>query len=400
MRQGSSLWRTDELVRQVENYVADNIGELKAFVSSSGKTAGQTRMGMSTGNPSHLGGMTVALVPREKRKKSVYKVMSELEKSLSRMPGGKITVREEFSITGRKPLAVNIKGIELDTLTAIANELMDKIKKVKGLKNVDLNWRSGNPEYQFIIDRRKAASLGLGYGNVATVIRQLVAEDKISVFREGGKEYDIVMQLPKEKRSRIKDIMKMTVTNSFGKQVPLSSIVNVKLTTGPSEIPRLDKIRYISVEADLAEGVTLSQATKKIVPVLKKYRWPAGYSWEIGGEEKERQEIFGQMFTVLGLAILFVYIILAVQFESFVHPLTIMLAIPLELVGVFSAFLITRAPLSMFGLLGIIMLTGIVVSNSILLVNYIIVLRNRGMERIDHFNFSNFNSCSSCLFAS
>lgn len=380
--QGSSLERTDNIVKKVENHISENVPELKAVISSSGKSAGQARAGTGIGGgQSHIGGMTVNIVPRKERKKSVYKIMESLDRQLSKIAGAKITVRDQFSITGKKALAVNIKGAEINTLTKIANELLDKMKTIDALKNIDLNWRAGNPEYQFIIDREKSAGLGLGYGNTATVIRQLVAEDKISTYREGGNEYDIVLQLPREKRSTLKDIMKMTVTSAAGQDVPLGSIVTVKQTTGPSEIPRLDRIRYISVEADLAGDATLSQAMGEIMPILKNYKWPAGYTWEIGGEEKERKEIFGQMFTVLGLAILFVYIILAVQFESFVHPLTIMIAIPLELFGVFGVFLITRSPLSMFGLLGIIMLTGIVVSNSILLVNYIIVLRRKGLER-------------------
>lgn len=379
--QGSSLERTDDLVKRTEKHIVANIPELKALISSSGKASGQSHSGTASSSQSHIGGMTVKVVPKNERKKSIYKIMETLEAQVAKIAGGKITVRDEFSITGKKALAINIKGPEIDTLTKTANELLDKMKKVKELKNVDLNWRAGNPEYQFIIDREKAASLGLGYGNTATVIRQLVAQDKISVYREGGNEYDIVVQLPKEKRSRLKDIMKMTILASSGQEVPLGSIVTVKQTTGPSQIPRLDRVRYISVEADLAGDKTLSQAMENIMPVLKAYKWPAGYSWEIGGEEKERKEIFGQMFTVLGLAILFVYIILAVQFESFIHPLTIMIAIPLELFGVFAVFLITRSPLSMFGLLGIIMLTGIVVSNSILLVNYIIILRHKGIPR-------------------
>ncbi|MFH1454019.1 MAG: efflux RND transporter permease subunit [Armatimonadota bacterium] len=382
--QGSSLSRTDELVKRVEKRITDTTPGLKAIISYSGKSAGQSRMSLGSGSGQpHIGGMTVSLVPKEKRKKSVYKIMKELEDSLSKMAGGKITVREEFSITGKKPIAINIKGNDLSKLTSISGEILDKIKNIKGLKNIDLNWREGAPEYQFIIDRRKVADLGLGYGNVASVIRQLVAEDKVTVYREDGDEYDIVLQLPQEERSKIKDIMKMKIITPSGKKVPLGSIAELKLTTGPSEIPRKDRIRYISIESDLQDGATLLDAKKKIMPVLKEYRWPAGYTWDIGGEEKERQEIFGQMYMVLWLAILFVYIILAVQFESFIHPLTIMLAIPLELFGVFLMFLITGSSITMFGLLGIIMLTGIVVSNSILLVNYIIVLRGRGMDRND-----------------
>ena len=381
--QGTSIERTDQIIKEVEKRLTQKIADLKAMVIVVGNQAGQQRMSMSGGSQTHLGGMTVNVLPKSERKghKSIYKIMTETEKDLFDIPGAKISVREVFSMTGKKALAINIKGPDVKKLTEIANDLMKKVSKIEELKNVDLNWRSGNPEYQLAINREKVAGLGLGYGNVATMLRQLVAEDKVSVFRQGGNEYDIIVQLPKDKRSKIADIMKMNITAPNGQQVPLSSIVDVKLTTGPSEIPRLDRMRYISVEGDIKEGATLSGAMKKINPIMKSYPFPAGYSWEIGGEEKQRQEIFGQMFTVLGIAILFVYIILAVQFESFIHPLTIMLSIPLELIGVFTFFLITRAQISMFGLLGIIMLTGIVVSNAILLVNYIIVLRGRGFSR-------------------
>lgn len=381
--QGSSIERTENLLEKVENIVVKNIPELETIIASVGKPAGETRMSTSAGSQSNLGGLTVKICPKSERKRSVYKVMKEIEAPLSKIAGVKVTVSEMFTITGQKPLAINIKGQDMERLTKIANTLLDKFKDIDGLKNVDLNWRSGNPEYQFVLDREKVASLDLGYSEVSSTLRQLLAEDKISVFRDKGKEFDIVLQIPKDKRSTISDIMKMTIKPS-GKDsadIPLGSLVTVNLTTGPNEISRMDRTRFISIESELEDGTSLTDATSKVIPILNNYNFPPGYSWEIAGEEKERQEIFGQMFTVLWLAIIFVYVILAVQFESFIHPFTIMLAIPLELIGVFSFFMLTRTPISMFGLLGLIMLTGIVVSNSILLVNYIIVLRGKGLDK-------------------
>ena len=299
------------------------------------------------------------------------------------MPGQKSRWNPCLTYPAKKPLEILIRGNNQETLAKIANGLMEKIKPIPGLKNLDLSYRSGAPEYRILVDRKKAADLGFGSQEVAMTLRALISEDEISTFRDEGNEYDIFVQLPENQRNSVKKIKSLKLATPSGKQVPLSEVAQVIPSFGPSSINRRDRSRYVSVQADTTGDVALSEVMAKVIPILNKEPMPTGYNWIIAGEEQKRQEIFGDMFQALFLAIIMVYVFLAVQFESFLHPFTIMLSVPLELGGLLGALIITNTTMTMFTLLGVIMLVGIVVSAAIVLIDYIIQRKNTGLTTLD-----------------
>ncbi|MCE1245076.1 MAG: efflux RND transporter permease subunit [Firmicutes bacterium] len=378
---GSSLDRTEKVVNDVEKYLLETYkNENDSVITDLGQSAAATEgAGSTSGSSPRFGGFTVTLIPRDKRKISMYEIMDRITDKYKDYVGAKVTVNEVFSMSGKKPLEIQIRGNDLAVLEKTANELKAKLQSVEGLKNLDLNYRPGSPEYKIKVDRQKAAMLGLGTGQISQVLRMMLAEDKVSSYRENGNEYDIFVQLPELQRDSIEKVESLKLVTPMGKQVALKEIAEIIPSSAPSSIPRKDRSRYIAVTADLTSGKSLSEVMTKVTPILNATTMPTGYTWSIAGDEKKRIEMFGDLFQALFLSIVFVYVFLALQFESFLHPLTIMLSIPLELAGVFGALIITNQMLTIFALLGIIMLVGIVVNHTIVLVDYIILRRHAGM---------------------
>lgn len=381
---GSSLSRTTKVVNDVEKYILENVPEYENVITNIGKSP-SIRHGARGGGEEapRMGGFTVVLKNADLRKKegmrNMYDVQDQIVNEFADYPGAKVRVAEIFNISGRSPIEILIKGNDLEKLARLAENLKEKLKNVEGLKNLDTNYRPGSPEYRIRVDRKKAAEVGLGSSSVYNTLRILMAEDEVSTFRDEGNEYDIFVQLPEDQRDSMEELKNLRLLTPSGRQVALKEIATVEPAFGPSSISRRDRARYVSVQADIS-GRVLSEVLEDINPILEDLKLPSGYSWTLAGEEQKRQEIFSQMFEVLFLAIILVYVFLAVQFESFIHPFTIMLSVPLELAGIFGALLLFNLTLTMFALLGVIMLVGIVVSAAIVLIDFIILRKNSGLS--------------------
>lgn len=385
---GSSLERTEKIVNVVEDFILKNTPEKHSIISDIGQGPSGVRRGAggAQGAAPRLGGITVSLKPADVRdrlgQRSMYEVQDMITERFKDYPGAKIQVESLFNISGKKPIEILIRGNDIETLAGIAENIRSKMEKVEGLKNLDLSYRPGAPEFRIKVDRKKAADVGVGAGEVGNFLRTLISEDEISTFREAGNEYDIFVQLPEEQRNSILKLKTLKLMTRSGKRVPLSEIADVTPAYGPSSITRRDRARYVSVQADTT-GRALSEVLQEVKPILQNQKFPTGYNYVIAGEEQRRQEIFAAMFQSLFLAIILVYVFLAVQFESFIHPFTIMVSVPLVLVGLVGALLITGSTMTMFTLLGLIMLVGIVVSAAIVLIDYIIQRKESGLKTFD-----------------
>ncbi|MFP4496823.1 MAG: efflux RND transporter permease subunit [Vulcanimicrobiota bacterium] len=381
---GSSIERTDKVVTDVENFVIENTPELDTVIVDVGQgPSGGEGANRGSGEVPRLGGLTVTLKSAEYRQnnnmRSMYEVQDMITERFQNYAGAQIQVQSVFNISGKKPIEILIRGNDLDKLSELAQGLKQELEVVKGLKNLDTNYRPGAPEFKVLINRQKAGQLGLKTNQVNNIIRILLSEDEVSTFREEGNEYEIFVQLPEEQRNSIEKIKTLKFLTPMGKQVTLADIAEVKSSYAPASINRRDRTRYVSVQADLT-GRVLSEVLADIQPILDKLELPTGYTYVIAGEAQEQQKIFGEMFLVMRLAIILVYVFLAIQFESFIHPFTLILAVPLELVGVFGSLLITQSTLSMFTLLGVIMLVGVVVNASIVLIDFIIQRKKTGLS--------------------
>ncbi len=321
----------------------------------------------------------VKLKPAHERKRTTDDVIAEIRKAAATIPGAKVSFETGVG-RGQAPIIITIYGDEIPELARIGQEALHKLREVPGLVDLRLNWERGAPEYQVVIDRQKAGTYGLSTFDIATAIRGLVKGEKITKFRVGGKEYDIIVRLPKASRQDIEQIKDVMLPTPTGALVPITQVAKFVETVGPTLVSRYEHRRSIEIHADKTPDQALSVVMARADKILKSIDMPLGYGYEFRGEEKDRQESFAGLRVALAMGILLIYIILASQFESIIQPLIIMVAIPLEVIGAFGALMLTGTHMSIMVFLGILLLTGIVVSNSILLVHVINLLRERGVE--------------------
>ncbi len=380
---GSSVERTDRVVRAAEEVVADEVAEKEYLLAGTGYRGEMSiQTGIMAMEEANQGSIAVSLMDRNKRRRGQYQIMDAVRAKLKRLPGAKFRVTPLFSMSGAKPFELVIRGEDLNTLARLGEDAAERVAKVPGLYAVDLNWRAGKPEYHIQVDREKAAYYGLNTAAVATTVRTLLHGEEVTEFTDRGEEYDITVRMPEKARRDIRDIEDLMLPTPAGVQVPLRSVAQITLSSGPSNISRKNRSRCVIVQAQTT-GRPLNEIIRDVDAQLAKMKLPTGYTYEYAGEKEQQSEAFANLWLALLIGIAFVYVILASQFESLIHPLTIMFAIPLEVVGAILALLITGDPLSIMAMMGIIMLTGIVVSNSILLVNQIIIHRQRGIPRLE-----------------
>ncbi len=377
-RIGSSVEHTNEMAKEVESILSQvpEVQHYQVAVGSSGEGIGMLRAG---GAGTRTANFTIKLTKREERERGTSEIEEELRDKLAQIPGITTSFQEEMGGMGAD-LEVTITGDDLEVLSDLGQQTLAIMSQVPGLADLDLDWKPGNPEYHVFVDREKAGRLGLTAYDIAHSIQTQVRGTKeLTKYREAGEEYDITVRAQEADREWIEQVRDTDIIAPDGTVVPLATIARIRPALGPTRISRDERERAVTVEASTT-GRALSEIVAEVDEKLGALEWPEGYRYDFGGGEEDRREAFAGMGVALVLGVLLIYMILASQFESLVHPLVIMLAIPLEVIGVFAALLLTGTALSIMVFLGILMLTGIVVSNAILLVQMINLLRERGME--------------------
>ena len=281
----------------------------------------------------------------------------------------------------QRQVLLNLTGGEnLEELEVVSRDLMDKMAAIPGVVDLDRSYKPGKPELQVRVDNQKAADLGVSAASAATTLRTLINGDSVSKLREGDRETNIVVRLREQDRININDVLATTIPSTRGIAVPLSAMVNIETVIGPTEISRDDRSPQILVGANVL-GRAESDVLQEITASQKELNVPQGMTIEFAGNAQQSEESFAALLAALMLAVLFVYMVLASQFGSFIHPFTIMLSLPLALAGALLALLITGRPLDVMGMIGIILLMGLVTKNAILLIDFILQARRGGMER-------------------
>lgn len=284
------------------------------------------------------------------------------------------------SVLGR-PIQITLQTVgSAEELNRFALEAAERLKQVPGLVDVDVSYKPGKPEVQIVVDRRKAADLGINAATVGSTVRALVEGDKVATFKGEGPDADIRVQLRKEDRTRLDQVLDLQVPTGRG-FIPLRQIARLEPTAGPTQINRVNR-QYSVVIGASAFGRIQDDVVADADRVLKSMTLPAGATYSFTGEQKLQNEAFASLTNAMLLAVAFIYMVLASQFGSFVQPLIIMLALPLAVVGGLLALLVFRLPLDMTGMIGLILLMGLVTKNSILLVDLTNRLRReKGMAR-------------------
>ena len=369
---GSSLALTTRYIELVgEDLRKHGPGVAHTFITVGGGEQGQVNQGK----------IAIQLVPRKERPYHQTEVMNWVRDRYGDVKSAVFSVAPINAVNGggfrSQAIQFNVRGKDLDELAKAADALVAELKKDPGFVDVDSTHRAGRPELAVDVNRERAADLGVPVAAVATSLRALIAGDKVSELKEGLDIYDVTMALPEQLKSDFQSLDNLKVRSSSGDLVDLANVVEVVPESGPAAIERQARQRQITVLANLKD-MPLGEGAVKMVTAAQKVV-PGHLTTDFAGMAQVMQESFQYMGVALMLAVIFVYMLLAAQFNSFIHPFTIMLSLPLSVIGAFGALFISGMSLSIFSMIGVIMLMGLVTKNAILLVDYTNTMRGRGL---------------------
>ena len=375
MAPGTNLNEMAEVSRKVDEVIRSN-KEVKSSVLMVG----------SRDLESNVATFFIELVPAKERSVNTTQFKDRIRNQLKEFAFANPTVKDVDTVgAGSRPFNVNIIGSDLSVVEEVGDKLFQRLKNMADLKDVETSVRPGKPEFQVVLDNRKAERMGVSSSIVGAELRNQIEGSTPAVFREEGREYDIRVRLQEESRN-LKDNFSTTfVPNINFRQIPLKNIAAGIEANGPANILRQDRGRYVQIAADLTPGgkgmggvmTDINQILKSEIPL------PPGVTYAFVGQAESFNELVESMATAGILAIVFIYLVLASLYESFVTPFTIMLVLPLAACGAFIALFVTRQSLEINSMIGCILLLGVATKNSILLVDTANQLIDSGMERTE-----------------
>ncbi len=384
---GTSLEETNRVVTMVEKLMAQE-PEVKNVSVQVGSQAEENPADMAGGmstTGSHEGLLWVGLKPLRERSLSDVEVMEKIRRKLPQLKDVKfeaLDIGQAMMGGATAPVEINIFGKEINILKQVGDNIVESIRDVEGLRDVTHSLAEGKPEYHISIDRERASRMGLKVSQVGNSIQAATLGKVATRFREGNEEVDIRVRFEEKFRDSMEDIKNIPIMTPLNSMVTLGEVATISKGEGPIRIDRENQARVITVTGNIA-GRDLGSVVREIKGRIADIEsgLPAGYFTEFGGQYEQMQEAFVIMAGAFALATLLVYMIMASQFESFRHPFVIMFTIPLAIIGVILALLVSGKPVSLPVLIGFIMLGGIAVNNGIVMVDYINQLKRRGTEK-------------------
>jgi HAE1 family hydrophobic/amphiphilic exporter-1 len=366
---GTSIERTREVASRVEDILRSH-EEVKGVIV---KIGGGNR-GVEDA------AIIATLVSPEERDLHVTEFMNVVRPELAGIPDAEILVTEEERESGGgAELAIEVLSNNQAALDEAADSVLAAVRRVPGLVEIQTSREAGKPEINVLPRRRQLAERGLTTATMGTLLRAAYEGVEAGVYREAGEEYDIVVKYAEHARRDPAFLEDVPVPSRAGFTVPLADIGDLRTRSGDSEINRKDKQRMVEVSANIASG-TLSEARAMVDAELAGIELPPDVTVRYGGYAEIQDESFASIFTALILAIILVYIVMAAILESFVHPVTVMITLPLALIGVSIALFLSGETINIFSLMSVVMLVGIVVNNAILMLDYTAQLRKQGMR--------------------
>jgi len=384
---GSSLEETKRVMERVEEIVFEEVPEMKSLWARSGSGRGRSVIFSGRFAGPNTGRASVMLVDQGERDRSSEIISRSLREEFRNIPGaftavfpgGMISRVITFGMD--EPIDVEILGYDLATGGRLAREVHQILMEVRGVTDIEIGREEGLPEYHVRIRQDRAATLGLTTSRIAEIVKGAIEgiESSIYIDPKTGREHNVRVRLSEEYRKRPEELNRLPVPALNGKVVPLENVVEIIRTTSPVQLERKYQQRIVHVTANTS-GRDLGSIAGEIEDKISKLKIPEGFSVQLKGARLEQKEAFRTLIFALGLAILLIYMVLASQFASLLHPFLIMFSVPLGFIGVIWALFLTGNTLSVISFIGIIMMVGIVVSNAILLVDYTNRLRNDGIE--------------------
>ncbi|EXR19906.1 MMPL family protein [Acinetobacter baumannii 1295549] len=371
----AKLHQVDQIIRQFPDVVS-TYGVVNSEVDSGKNHAG----------------LGITLKPKQERSADLTTLNNEFRDRLQSVAGIRVTsvaAAQDSVSGGQKPIMISIKGSDLNELQKISDRFMAEMEKIDGVVDLESSLKEPKPTLGVHINRVLASDLGLSVSQIANAIRPLIAGDNVTTWEDrDGETYDVNIRLNENKRVLPQDVQNLYLnsnkTNANGQNilVPLSAVATTQEKLGASQINRRDLEREVLIEANTS-GRPSGDIGQDIDKMQKAFKLPAGYTFDTQGANADMAESAGYALTAITLSIVFIYIVLGSQFNSFIHPAAIMASLPLSLIGVFLALFLFRSTLNLFSIIGIIMLMGLVTKNAILLIDFIKKAMEDGISRYD-----------------
>ncbi len=350
-----------------------------------------TSVGSGFRGTANNGSVFVKLKPKGERDRSMFAIQDDLRNQLRTIPGARANIQGTRSIFGgyRQPIGINVQGPEPTRLKIAANEVLEAVREVPGVAEPQSSDEGEIPQLDVTVDRQQAWSAGVGVGAIASTLQPLFTGFRATQWEDAlGYSHDVVVVYPDSMRTSAADVANIPVLSTNASaggapMIPLQQVAEVRAGVGPQQIERRMLERMVSISAGVLPGYNMGDVAAAAEAAIEEVGLPPGYRTVFGGDVQNMNETKGYVLEAILLAVVFIYLILASLFGSFVQPLAIMIALPLSFIGVALALLVTKGNLNVMSMIGIIMLMGLVTKNGILLVDFANQQRAAGMERAD-----------------
>ncbi|MDF7818550.1 efflux RND transporter permease subunit [Runella sp. MFBS21] len=373
----ASIYQTNTIAQQAEQIILKHPEVTNVFTN-----VGYTSSGLATSSNSNVADINIKLIDKKLRTTSTDDFGQIFKKEVSQIPGVKVTV-SPASIVGsaQAPIQIAVKGTSLETIRKSAAQVLQVVQSVAGTQDVKYSVKDPKPEITVQLDREKMAQLGISASDVGMALQNSFRGNDRSKFKQNGNEYDILISLDQFDRSSLQDVSHLLFVNNQGKSFELSQFAKVQEQIGESVLERIDRLSSITVNAQVVGrpvGTVGADIQKKMADV----KLPEGVSVQYLGQMQQQSDAFGSLGLALGIAILLVYFVMVALYESVIYPFVVLFSIPVALIGALLALALTMESLTVFSIVGMIMLLGLVAKNAILIVDFTNHLKEQGHDVI------------------
>lgn len=374
----TSVYQTNLIVQQAEKIILGHPETAKVLAS-----VGYSSTGLSTSSNSNLAEIYVGMVPKDERKMSDEDFGAILQEEISHIPGVRVTIGA-VSITGQSEpeLQIALKSADRDSMRKAAFDIRRIVEEAKGTKYVEFSTKDPKPEIVVTLDRERMAEYGINASEVAMAIATNFRGNDQTKFKKGGNEYDIMIEADAADKQTIDNVRGLTFVSSQGNMFTLSQFAEVQEQMGESVLQRMDRLPSVTINASVV-GRPPGTVAQEVEAEIKKLTLPPGVTWEFVGQIKRQKDAFGSLGTAMLIGVLLVYLIMVALYENAIYPLVVLVALPLATIGAFLGLALNMEDMTIFAMIGIIMLMGLVAKNGILLVDFTNQQKAHGANVVD-----------------